>query len=147
MKLTESSQKKLDLLEPKFKAVIAKLVKCGQDAGLDVQISCGYRSPETQAELYDQGRTKVGKVITNARPWQSLHQYNIAADLFFIVDSKADFTPSNYKKLWELACKAGLDAEGLTWSGKWLGKLKESAHFQLGNPKWQDLYAEHLKTT
>jgi len=146
MSLRPTSQKNLNTLTPTFRALIQQLVKCGNDGGFDVQISCGYRSPEVQATLYGQGRTKPGKIVTNARPWRSLHQYRIAVDLFFMIDGKADFTPSNYKKLWELACKMGLDKEGLTWSGTWLGKLKETAHFQLGKPKWQDLYAEHLKT-
>lgn len=44
-------------------------------------ITEGYRSPERQAELYAQGRTKPGKIVTNTR--ESLHQYGYAADIAF----------------------------------------------------------------
>lgn len=40
----------------------------------------GYRSPGVQAELYAQGRTKTGAKVTNARAWQSAHQFGLAVD-------------------------------------------------------------------
>ena len=143
--MNDKTKERLDTLTPEFQKIITELLEIGYKNNMSPQISCGYRSSEEQAALFDQGRTKPGARITNCRPYQSMHQYKIAADLFFLVDGKADFAQKNYRLLWDLACKVGLDKKGLVWSGSWVGSLKESAHFQLGNPKWQDLYAEHLK--
>lgn len=147
MSMNAKTKERLASLTPEFAKIITELLELGYQNNLSPQVSCGYRSPEEQAGLYDKGRTKPGAKVTNARPWQSLHQYKIAADLFFLVDGKADFSEKNYRLLWDLACKAGLDKRGLVWSGKWVGSLRESAHFQLGNPKWQDLYDKHVKST
>lgn len=142
---TKKTQERLDKLKPEFKALVEKLLDLGYANGNSPQISSGLRTPEEQNALYAKGRTEKGPKVTNARAWQSLHQYGIAVDLFFLVDGKADFTPSSYQLLWELACKAGLDRQGLTWSGNWTGSLKETAHFQLGRPDWRELYQEHLE--
>lgn len=39
-----------------------------------------YRTPVRQQRLYEQGRSEPGKVVTNARAWESAHQYGLAAD-------------------------------------------------------------------
>lgn len=49
-------------------------------AGLKIYVYEGYRTPERQAELYAQGRTTKGRKVTNAGPWQSMHQYRLAID-------------------------------------------------------------------
>ena len=41
-----------------------------------------------QDELYAQGRTKPGKRITNAKGWQSLHNYGVAIDFALLIDGK-----------------------------------------------------------
>lgn len=47
-----------------------------------------YRSPERQAALYSQGRTTPGKKVTNAKPWQSFHQYRVAVDVVYKVKNR-----------------------------------------------------------
>lgn len=39
-----------------------------------------YRSPERQSQLYSQGRSTPGKIITNAKAFESYHQFGIATD-------------------------------------------------------------------
>ena len=46
------------------------------------------RSSARQAELYAQGRSKPGKIVTNAKPGQSWHQYGLAIDFCLIIDGK-----------------------------------------------------------
>jgi peptidoglycan L-alanyl-D-glutamate endopeptidase CwlK len=109
------------------------LLELGYKNELNVQISCGYRSPEEQDALYSIGRTRPGKVVTNAKAGQSKHQKRIAVDLFFLdSEGKADFGTSLYKKLWTLAVRNGLDKQGLVWSGNWK-TFKEMAHFENGS--------------
>ena len=96
------------------------------------------RSPEEQDALYAQGRTEPGKVVTNAKRWQSMHSYGLAIDVFFIVEGKASWAENLFLQLWFAACKEGLDRRGLHWSGIWTGSLRESAHFQLKKPDWRE---------
>lgn len=53
------------------------------EAGYQVAMFEGYRSPARQNYLYEQGRTRKGIVVTRARAWQSWHQYAMAFDLAF----------------------------------------------------------------
>ena len=47
-----------------------------------VGISSTYRSIERQNELFAQGRTAPGAIVTNARGGQSMHNYGLALDIF-----------------------------------------------------------------
>lgn len=60
--------------------------------GYPVDLFEGYRSPDRQDWLYDQGRTRPGKVITNARAWQSWHQFGLAADIVGRTQGKWDWS-------------------------------------------------------
>jgi len=134
------TQVRLTELDEPFRTLMSQLLELGYKNGMCPQISAGYRSPEEQDALYARGRTTKGPRITNARRYESLHQYRIAADVFFLdAGGKADYTENLFRTLWNLACKAGLDREGLHWSGLWQGSLRESAHFQLGRPDWREL--------
>jgi len=44
------------------------------------------RTHAEQNELYAQGRTKPGKIVTYARGGQSYHNYGLAIDIVFLVD-------------------------------------------------------------
>ncbi len=46
------------------------------------------RTNAEQNELYAQGRTKPGKVVTFAKGGQSMHNYGLAIDVVLIVDGK-----------------------------------------------------------
>lgn len=39
-----------------------------------------YRTPSRQKVLYDQGRANPGRIVTNAKPWESPHQFGLAVD-------------------------------------------------------------------
>lgn len=139
LKLSKSSLSKLATLQPEFIGIIGQLVKVAQENGLNMQISAGKRTPEEQDALYSKGRTELGAKVTSAKRWQSLHNYGLAIDVFFMVDGKASWEPKLFETLWALACKAKLDQRGLVWSGNWVGGFKEMAHFQLNKPDWREL--------
>jgi len=48
--------------------------------GIPFTVTFTYRSFDTQAKLYAQGRTHPGKIVTNAKPGQSYHNYGLAYD-------------------------------------------------------------------
>jgi len=103
-----------------FKAEAAK-------QGIDVLIYCTLRDNATQAELYAKGRTTPGPIVTNARPGESAHNYGCAWDCVPVVNGKAVWNDDvTYAKLGRIG-----ESLGLEWAGRWNGKLKEKAHFQL----------------
>lgn len=83
-----------------------------EKAGEEVLVTDGYRSAEEQNNLHDQGRSKPGKIVTNAKGGQSFHQYRVAID----------FCPSHGAVLlyWDrdrfFRCAALAKACGFEWS-------------------------------
>ena len=96
------------------------MAKC-REAGLDVFITETYRPQSRQNELWEQGRTKPGKIVT----W-TMHSRHTS------------------RRAWDIACngcilydidtlnKAGAIAKslGITWGGDW--KDPDKPHFEIG---------------
>jgi peptidoglycan L-alanyl-D-glutamate endopeptidase CwlK len=132
------SSRSLEDLLPAVKAkALAHLAAC-KDAGIDLLIYCTYRDLESQAALYAQGRTKPGKVVTNAKAGESYHNWRVAYDCVPLVGGKPAWGDTDlYLKVGQLG-----EYVGLEWSGRWSGKLKETAHFQYtGKLSLRDLAA------
>lgn len=75
----------------------------------------GARSPGRQQELYDVGRdpklAHYGRTVTRAKPYQSAHQYGLAADLVFYVGGHWTWEEprrGQWDRMQMLAHKAGL---------------------------------------
>ncbi len=51
-----------------------------QSENLPILITQTYRDKEYQDDLYSQGRTKPGSIVTNSKGGQSMHNYRIAFD-------------------------------------------------------------------
>jgi peptidoglycan L-alanyl-D-glutamate endopeptidase CwlK len=82
-------------------------------SGYPFAIFEGYRSPERQAYLYDQGRDRPGRIVTRAKAWESAHQAGVAIDLAYRHDGGKwswDFTPGDVKRFF-----APLGFEFLDW--------------------------------
>ena len=120
------ASRSLDDLLPvvKEKALLFKEECEKQD--MDILIYCTYRSNEEQDELYKQGRSKPGRIVTNARGGESWHNHRCAFDFVPLVAGKPAWDDANLYR------KAGVIAEsvGLEWAGRWTGKLRETAHCQ-----------------
>lgn len=71
----------------------------------------GYRSFDEQAELYAQGRTTPGPVVTRAKAGFSMHCYGLATDWAYFEGGQ--YTPLEYndgkwKEYWDACEKVGL---------------------------------------
>ena len=112
-------------LHPRVSAMCEKFIKSCADNGIDVLITSTYRDHESQAALYNQGRTSQGKIVTNAKAGQSFHNWRCAFDFVPIVNGKAQWNDT------ELFADCGRIAEsvGLEWAGRW-NSFKELAHCQ-----------------
>lgn len=73
----------MNLLYPPFAARIEAGITAARAEGLDVYLFEGWRSSVRQGELFAQGRTKPGAIVTRARPGESFHEYGLAGDLAF----------------------------------------------------------------
>ena len=126
-----ASRELSDLLPKVEQAARKALVEC-QQAGLNILITCTYRSGEEQNQLYAQGRTKPGKKVTNARAGQSFHQWRVALDIVPLVNGKPEWSGSHPH--WEQSAKIFI-RNGFEWAGAWK-RFKELPHFQMtgGHP-------------
>jgi peptidoglycan L-alanyl-D-glutamate endopeptidase CwlK len=120
------SSRSLDDLNPKVKKLAEQFIKACRDAGIDILIYSTYRDAESQNELYAQGRTKPGRIVTNAKAGFSYHNWRCAFDFVPIVNGKARWDDS---ATYALCGNIGEDL-GFEWAGRWSGKLKEVAHMQ-----------------
>lgn len=109
--------------------------------GYSVILTCGYRSDEEQDELYAQGRTKVGNIVTNVRGGNSQHNYGIAVDFALNMDVNGngkidpyDDSKGYFKKIARIA-----KSVGLAWGGDWK-TIIDKPHIYL--PKWGDTPAK-----
>lgn len=73
----------LEKLAPWFVTRLNLALAHCQGLGFRVAMFEGFRTPERQQALYDQGRTTPGNIVTNAKPWQSWHCYGLAADIAY----------------------------------------------------------------
>lgn len=94
----------------------------------DVILTCTYRSPEEQAELYQHGRSKEGPIITNCDGVRTISKHNVmparAFDVAVLNCGKAVWDDDSYLPLGQIAKELGL-----VWGGNFK-KLKDLPHFQ-----------------
>jgi hypothetical protein len=59
---------------------------------IHILITSTLRTAAEQTELYAQGRTKPGKIVTNAKAWKSWHNVGRAFDICFLSNKKATYS-------------------------------------------------------
>lgn len=112
-------------LHPKVAKMCEAFIAECHKQGIDILITSTYRDAEAQNAIYAQGRTKPGKVVTNAKAGQSYHNFRVAFDFVPIVNGKAQWNDlRTFKKCGEIGKKLGLE-----WAGEWKS-FKELAHLQ-----------------
>lgn len=110
---------------------LSLLLKQCEKQGIYLIITEGFRTKEYQDELYAKGRTKPGKVVTNAKgdSYSSQHQWGIAFDIA-INDNKLLYDEKMIKKVAKIAKSSKV---GLGWGGDWKS-IVDTPHFYL--KKW-----------
>jgi peptidoglycan L-alanyl-D-glutamate endopeptidase CwlK len=107
---------RIQTLHPAIRSRVAQAINRFADRGIYYRVTSAFRSPSEQQSLYAQGRFAPGKVVTNAKPFESFHNYGLAFD-FVKMDNKktpnwgvSGFTPmaDYFKKI-----------PGWTWGGNW----------------------------
>lgn len=110
------------------------LLKQGYEAehpGMEVRLTCTYRSPQEQFEAWQQGRTKPGKRVTNidGKTRMGNHNYSPARAFdvgLFTTSGEYITDDTKYDELRRYA-----DSLGLAWGGSWVS-FKDKPHFEAG---------------
>lgn len=108
------------------------LAECERQS-VPVMVTEGFRSFAKQQELYEQGRSKAGLIVTNAKAGYSFHNYGIAFDVAFKKGNTISWDGD-----WDLVGKIG-KSFGLEWGGDWVS-FKDRPHFQFTKGKSIDWY-------
>ena len=124
----------LDDLHPQVKAMAEELLARCAAAAIPLTVTFTLRSLERQAQLYGQGRTTPGLVVTNARPGYSLHNYGLALDVVpdeLLPLPRWGDTPKHRARTAELWAQVGAigKAVGLRWGGEFK-RLPDRPHFE-----------------
>ena len=132
--LDERSAKNVATLHSKvqniFRDWIAECQILAKTFNYEYKAISGNRTWDEQAKLYAQGRTASGKIITNARPGYSNHNFGIAVDMGvfkngkYLDENSPDESESFHRKAAEIAKKYNI-----AWGGDWLS-FKDYPHFE-----------------
>lgn len=124
--------RKIEDLEPATRALAERLILAAEQAGLSLLVYSTFRSFAEQQALYDQGRTKSGRIVTNAKPGSSFHNVRRALDVAIYhpengtidwkwMDSRA--AAPDWLRLAEIG-----EEIGFSWGGRW--KTPDRPHFE-----------------
>ena len=111
-------------LVPEFDAKLQLFERKLAAKGVKVILTSSYRSIEEQDKLYAAGRTKPGKIVTNACGGYSWHNFGLAGDYAFVINGKVTWNGP-----WDTFGKVAREC-GLEWGGSWV-KFKDRPHVQM----------------
>lgn len=132
----------LERIERAHPKIRQQLLKDYMDAnnllgkGARLRFAYVYRTPEEQDALFN----KIPKV-TNAKGWQSIHNYGLAFDIVLLYDNNGDgtFEEASWSQIRDFDKDSRADwmevtnlfkSRGWEWGGDWK-KFKDAPHFQM----------------
>jgi hypothetical protein len=124
-KFGKASETRLATIKPNLQKVARRALELSSQ---DFQIVQGNRTQAEQNSLYEQGRTKPGKVVTWTR--KSNHIGGSALDFAAWVDGKVSWDAKLYPKIGDAFKQASLELGiGINWGGNW--RTKDWGHIEL----------------
>lgn len=132
--IDERSAKNVATLHPKvqqfFRDWIAECQALAKTLGYEYKAISGNRSWEEQAKIYAQGRTLPGKIVTNAKPGYSNHNYGIAVDMGVFKNGKyLDESKPSESEAFHRTAATIAEKYGIEWGGSWK-TFKDYPHFE-----------------
>ncbi|WP_150266175.1 M15 family metallopeptidase [Paenibacillus tepidiphilus] len=123
-------------LHPVVLTATGALLQRSYARGIPIMITQGRRTIAEQNELYAQGRTKKGPIVTNVRGGSSYHNYGLAIDFALLLpdgktlswDERRDGDNdkvADYREVAEEGKKLGF-----TWGGDWTS-FKDYSHLEM----------------
>jgi hypothetical protein len=120
----QTTNNRISQLHSSVQPAATMFINLADQGGMRLRITEGFRSFERQDELYAQGRTAPGPIVTNAKGGESYHNFGLAIDVVEMVDGQA-----NWNADWPAIGGLG-KALGFEWGGDWFG-FKDRPHFQM----------------
>ncbi len=128
--MAHQASRQWELLDASFRQrllLVFRLVR--ERYGYDMVLLEGYRSPQRQAAL-----AALGPSVTRAGPYQSQHQFGLAADCVFLRNGKLVISERDPWALQGYAAYGEVARSlGLTWGGDWRS-LKDYGHVEWRRP-------------
>ncbi|MEY2521253.1 MAG: peptidoglycan LD-endopeptidase CwlK [Verrucomicrobiota bacterium] len=122
------SETNIATLHPRVRPFARALIEKSAGQGITIKVISAMRTYAEQDELFAQGRTKPGKIVTKAKGGFSNHNFGIAFDIGVF---EGTYIPESPK--YKVAGALGADL-GLEWGGNWK-TIEDQPHFQL-RPDW-----------
>lgn len=127
--MLSTADRRWDQMDDEFVQRLLLVFKIMRDEhGYDMALLEGYRSPERQNML-----AAKGSHVTQAKAWQSYHQYGLAADCAFVrggklvISEKDAWAQRGYELYGQVA-----EQVGLTWGGRW--QMMDLGHVEWRRP-------------
>lgn len=123
-KFDARSEKNIGTLVPKAQEKAREFLQKVKDAGINAKIIDGSRTFAQQDALFAMGRTKPGKIVTNAKGGFSNHNFGVAWDIGIFEGTKFLGDSKLYDKVGEIGKSIGLE-----WGGDF-NSIIDKPHFQ-----------------
>lgn len=134
---------RIELAHPVLRDELKQLyIECNSNLSKNIRLRFAYvfRTAKEQQELYDQGRTIPGNIVTNSKPGQSFHNYGLAFDIVLLYDKDGDGNfeeaswdirrdMDNNKKADWLEVVSFFKAHGWIWGGDFKS-FRDYPHFE-----------------
>lgn len=126
-------------LHPKMREAVESVLAQCRAEGLPFRVFEANRTPERQAWLYTQGRSRPGAIVTKAQAWESFHQYGLAVDFVLFENNQWSWDDKGpraryWQRLPQLIAQAGL--RSLSWEAPHAEWPTSMAELQAG--RWPD---------
>lgn len=121
-------------IHPKLRSECASILLEIQSKGINIRITQGLRTIEEQNNLYAQGRTKPGNIVTKAKGGDSMHNYGLAIDFCLLHSdgsiswSMTEDVDKDGKKDWTEVVDV-FKSHGWTWGGDFK-LIIDTPHFE-----------------
>lgn len=125
MDIKKLNAERLAGLLPEARELAERHIALCEAEGIELLVTYGCRSLSEQKALYAKGRTAPGKVVTNARPGFSWHNFGRAYDVAIMTGGKPDWKSKTYARIGELG-----KSIGLTWGGDFKSVRGDYGHFE-----------------
>lgn len=127
-RVDDRSEKGIQTLLPPVRPLARELILLALGKGIEIKVTSAHRSYEEQNALYEQGRSKPGNIVTNARGGYSSHNFGTAFDITIFRGATPIWESPDYQVVGRLG-----KSIGLSWGGDW--SKPDDPHFYL-KPDW-----------
>lgn len=132
------SLQRVDQLHPSIREDVKRFLEIAKQGGINLRVTSAYRNFNEQNELYAKGRTKPGKIVTNAKGGESKHNYGVAFDVVIMDNGQPvwNYNDPRWNEIGDLGKKFGF-----VWGGDFKS-IKDKPHFEMpiSLSKLQTLY-------